>query len=294
MLDTTRDARKTFRWFILAFLLSMVVLVSGAGIFFFEGLDHRGSLAHSSWRSGAMFILTLALLLAAATSAIAFALYQRAQRRHIEGQLSDVRRGIRERDTTLKLLHLLNQRSSTHELIQGIAELIREWMGCDAVGVRLHEGEDYPYAETSGLSPEFVRKERYLCERDSQGRLKCDCDGNPVLDCMCGTVLRGATDPARPFFTAKGSFWTNCTTELLAATTEEDRQGRTRNTCNTEGYESAALIPLRCGGETLGLLQINDRARNRFTPEHISFLEGAADSIAISLAQRQAQAELKE
>ena len=58
-----------------------------------------------------------------------------------------------------------------------------------------------------------------------------------------------------------GSFWTNCTTELLATTTEAERQARTRNRCNGEGYESVALIPLRRRRPTLGLLQLNDHAR---------------------------------
>ena len=65
------------------------------------------------------------------------------------------------------------------------------------------------------------------------------------FECMCGNVICGRFDPSKPFFTARGSFWTNCTTELLASTTEADRQARTRNRCNGEGYESVALIALR-------------------------------------------------
>ncbi len=109
---------------------------------------------------------------------------------------------------------------------------------------------------------------------------------------MCGNVLCGRFNPALPFFTPKGSFWSNCTSELLASTSEADRQARTRNRCNGEGYESVALIALRHGGETLGLLQLNDRAKGRFTPETIGFLEHAADQIAMALAQRQSQASL--
>ena len=60
-------------------------------------------------------------------------------------------------------------------------------------------------------------------------------------------MICGRFDPSKPFFTARGSFWTNCTTELLASTTEADRQARTRNRCNGEGYESVALIALVCG-----------------------------------------------
>jgi PAS domain S-box-containing protein len=201
-------------------------------------------------------------------------------------------RGQRERETTLTLLRLLNDRNHTRELIRNLTGFLQKWSGCEAVGIRLREGDDFPYFETRGFAAEFVEAENYLCQHDLNGQLLRDGWGNPLLACMCGNILRGRFDPALPFYTAHGSFWTNCTTELLANTTEAERQGRTRNRCNSTGYESVALIPLRHGDQVLGLLQLNDRARGRFTPELISFLEYAADQIAIALAQRQAQAAL--
>ncbi|MFH1743086.1 MAG: PAS domain S-box protein, partial [bacterium] len=91
-----------------------------------------------------------------------------------------------------------------------------------------------------------------------------------------------------PFFTEKGSFWTNGTTELLASTSEQDRQGRTRNRCNGEGYESVALIPLRFNAEIIGLLQLNDKRKDMFTPDMIGFYEKIGASIAVALARKQA------
>ena len=199
-----------------------------------------------------------------------------------------------EQETTLALLRLLNNRNQTQELIQHVTRLLQEWTGCEAVGVRLCQGEDFPYFETRGFPPEFVRAENSLCAFDQEGQLLRDRHGDPVLECMCGNVIRGRFDPALPFFTAKGSFWTNSMTELLAGTSESDRQARTRNRCHGEGYESVALIPLRSGPETIGLLQLNDHGRGRFTPDLIAFLEKTADQLAIALAQRRAQAALQE
>ncbi len=97
-----------------------------------------------------------------------------------------------------------------------------------------------------------------------------------------------------PFFTKHGSFWTNSTSELLASTSESDRQARTRNRCNGEGYESVALIPLRSQGETLGLIQLNDSRKGIFTAESIALFERLCDSVALALAQRQAQETIKQ
>ncbi|MCU0574752.1 MAG: PAS domain S-box protein, partial [Syntrophobacteraceae bacterium] len=208
--------------------------------------------------------------------------------------VSETMRHQRERETTIKLLRLLNNSDDLHGMIRNLTIFLREWSGCEAVGVRLREEDDFPYFETRGFSPEFVLAERYLCARDPFGNTVRDDQGNPILDCMCGNILLGRFNPDLPFFTPRGSFWTNSTTDLLASTSEEDRQARTRNRCHGEGYESVALIPLRCGQDTLGLLQMNDGPRNRFTVGLIAFLENAADQIALALAERQAQARLEE
>ncbi len=199
-----------------------------------------------------------------------------------------------ERETTLTLLRLLNDPNNTHELIRSLTGFLQQWTGCAAVGVRLRDGDDFPYFETRGFPPEFVEGENRLCLRDAAGEAVRDSAGNPVLECMCGNVLCGRFNPALPFFTPKGSFWINSTSELLAGTSEADRQARTRNRCNGEGYQSVALVALRHGGETIGLLQLNDRAQGRFTPQTIAFLERVADQIAMALAQRQSQAALRE
>jgi two-component sensor histidine kinase len=111
---------------------------------------------------------------------------------------------------------------------------------------------------------------------------------------MCGNILCGRFDPAQPFFTSHGSFWSNNTSQLLSTTTEADRQARTRNRCHGEGYESVALLPLRAGAETLGLVQLNDQRPGRFTPELISQLERLADQVAITLAKQQAEEALRD
>ena len=217
-------------------------------------------------------------------------------RQVLQGFFRDVTAQLRydhERETTLKLLRLLNDHNHTHELIRSLTAFLQEWTGCEAVGVRLKDRDDFPYFETRGFPADFVRRENSLCTRDEAGQLQRDAQGYPILECMCGNILNGRFDPGKPFFTARGSFWTNGTTELLATSSDADRQARTRNRCNGEGYESVALFALRYGGQTFGLVQINDRAKGKFTLEMVDFLEKMADQIAMALAQRQTQAALR-
>jgi diguanylate cyclase (GGDEF)-like protein/PAS domain S-box-containing protein len=211
-----------------------------------------------------------------------------AQVRHARKQMEE------ERDITVQLLRLLSEKNDEHELMRQVTNLLHTWSGCEAIGIRLQNGDDFPYFETSGFPARFVKLESSLCAKDAAGNLLRDRQGNPVLECMCGNVLCSRTDPGKPFFTAHGSFWSNCTTQLLATTTDEDRQAHTRNRCNGAGYESVALIPLRAAGITYGLVQLNDFREGRFTPERIALFERLADTIASGLAERLAQKTLQE
>lgn len=205
-----------------------------------------------------------------------------------------IEQAAKEREVTINLLKLLNSSNDLHGLIKELTTFLHNWSGCEAVGIRLKKGEDFPYFETSGFPPQFVQLENSLCTYNLQGQLARDEAGNPVLDCMCGNIIQGRFDPSKPFFTEHGSFWSNCTTELLASTTEADRQARTRNRCNGMGYESVALIPLKTTDETFGLIQFNDKRKDVFTMEMIDLLERLGDSIAIALSQRKTARELQE
>ena len=192
-----------------------------------------------------------------------------------------------EQEITLRLLRQLHRYHSVPDLASGVTSLLKEWSGCEAVGIRIQQGEDYPYYETRGFPEEHIRMENSLCKVNAQGEVLRDFQGNPVLECMCGSVIRGYFDSSLPFYTERGSFWTNSTTNLLASPSDEDRLPRTRNRCHGEGYESVALIPLRYGGRTLGLLQFNDSRRDQFTEVWIHLLERLAENLALGFVQRQ-------
>jgi hypothetical protein len=192
------------------------------------------------------------------------------------------------------ILALSSSDKPQEELIIEIVMLVKKASEMEAVGVRLADGLDYPYYFTNGFDADFVRKEMHLCARDDIGEIIRDSEGNPMLECMCGNIIYGRVDPSLPFFSKGGSFWSNCTTELLATTTEKERQTRTRNRCNGEGYESVALIPIKTDRKIYGLLQLNDRRKGMFTSGDILFYEGIAATIGIVFCAVQANRALAE
>lgn len=159
-------------------------------------------------------------------------------------------------------LQLVNEGKSKADLVRASIKFFQEKSGCEAVGIRLREA-------------------------DSQY------SGHPIMERARRSVIQGRFEPSNPSFSPKGSFWTNSMTELLAVSTETDRQVRTRCQCNGEGYESVALIALRAGDECLGLLQINDRQKDRFSSGTVAFWERLAGRLAVALARFEKEENLR-
>ncbi len=195
---------------------------------------------------------------------------------------------------TADVLRLLNRSGDLTDLMEDLVALIKNTLDIEAVGLRLRDGEDYPYLVQNGFPGAFVKLENFLCAKDAAGAKIRDAAGKPILVCTCGLVIAGRADPKLPFFTPGGSFWTNASPDLLKLTRQEDPRLHPRNNCIHAGFVSIALIPLRAGAEIIGLLQLNDRRPDRFTLEQIQFLERLADSISIALDRAQGAVALRE
>ena len=194
---------------------------------------------------------------------------------------------------TIDVLRLLNEESDSTRLVGGLLVLFKDATGADAVGLRIKDGEGFPYYEQAGFSQAFVEAENSLCARSGDGSILRDDQGRPELAGACGVVLQGRTDPEIPCFTAKGSFWSNRTSDLLQFAPQDDLGTGACNFCIREGYQSVALIPLRSGDQITGLLQLNACAEGHFTLDQIELYEGLAAGIGVALKQRQAEEALR-
>ncbi len=204
-----------------------------------------------------------------------------------------VRRLEKKREWERQLLGICHQAPDLRTLMESLTLFFQTLTGCEAVGIRLRHDGDYPYYQAVGFPAAFIKAENSLCSRDERGSIIIDYTGNPALDCMCGNVIRGRFDASLPFFTARGSFWTNSTTQLLASTSPEERQSNTRNRCNGVGYESVALIPIKDRKTTYGLFQFNDRRPNRFTTDRIEQYEQLISYVSLTLAKHLADHDLR-
>lgn len=168
--------------------------------------------------------------------------------------------------------------------LQYVIRRIREISGIEAVSIRLHDNGEYPYYVYDGFPEEFIKKENELCIKDEQNNRILLPDGKHyLLKCMCGNVIRGRYDDSLDYFTERGTFFSNNNTHLLNSLTEEKLQNNTRNYCNSCGYESVALIPIKTKEENIGLIQLNDKRQGMITDTLLQFCEKLGEVIGMAV-----------
>ena len=188
-----------------------------------------------------------------------------------------------------EVLQILNDPGSIEDSIQRVLNILKMRTGLDAVGIRLQDGNDFPYFVQKGFSQDFYLHEDSLLERTADGGVCRDQNGNVRLECTCGLVISGKTDSINPFFTLGGSFWTNNSFPILDIPPSEDLRIHPRNRCIRYGYASFALIPIRKKERIVGLLQFNDKRQGCFTLDVIEILEGIASHLGSALMRKQSE-----
>ena len=187
------------------------------------------------------------------------------------------------------VLKILNDAGTLQDSMRRIVAVLKERTGFDAVGIRLQDGEDFPYFVSDGFSKDFLRTENSLFDRDADGGVCRDSSGRPSLECTCGLVIAGKTETDNHLFTPGGSFWTNDSPVLLGIPLEEDPRLNPRNKCIHSGYVSVALVPVRSRDRIVGMIQLNDRRGGCFTAERVALLENLAAHVGEALLRLRAE-----
>lgn len=196
---------------------------------------------------------------------------------------------------TNAVLGLLSGSQGASTALGSVLDLIRAFTGMEGVGLRLAHEAGLTYGASSGLPPEF------LCHGESPVRAapgKGDAEGAAAVlaagaSCVCERLIRGEISGQLPCCTAAGSFWTNSTSELLQSPLAPALGPGGLRHCHRFGYESVALIPLRSGERTVGLLQLNDRRPGRLSAALVDVLEKLAQAVGIAVAHQRADEALR-
>ncbi len=209
--------------------------------------------------------------------------------------ITERKRSEEEREATLELLRVCNRAGDLQELMRDLVRSFQQITGCETIGFRRKAGNSFPYYEISSPLKDFTLIENTLCTSDvAQKNGEQNSADLRMLACICGSIIRGSFDASKPFFTPHGSFWTNSLSELLADGCDTGWLAAKRVQCPLFRYESLVLIPIRSQGETLALIQFNDKRKELFTEEKILLLEKLVDYVAIAVAKRKNDEQLRE
>jgi signal transduction histidine kinase len=118
-------------------------------------------------------------------------------------------------------------------------------------------------------------------------------EDDPNLFRLCRDMIRDRADLTQPGFRKSGSYWLDSVKKTIPFL-KRDHKPSLRSLAAGEMHPSIALIPLRADKQNLGLLQLKSKRSHYFRPHEKEFYENLARTLAIALAHRDAQMDLRE
>lgn len=165
---------------------------------------------------------------------------------------------------TNRLLAELNNYLNLKDSLRTVLKHLREITDCEALGIRLYDGKNYPYYAYEGLEGVYVIKEPDLCFfKPTLQTIRFPNNKTWQVGCLCREVMEGKVDQDLPFFTARGSFWANNISSFLSSPNPN---------CLYYGYDSVALIPIKDDKNCIGLIKLLSN-RTYFNLELVHYLE---------------------
>jgi PAS domain S-box-containing protein len=170
-----------------------------------------------------------------------------------------------------QVLELLNMAENHEQAISDILFIIKSMTKIDEVNITLEKDETFNgmcyYSSLDESEPQQAQNSMW----------------HEIIDKISGLVTAMDVDSSLPFFTVRGAFWTN----QLAQDAAELFKSDIDQTILGEGYNAAAIIPLRTKNEMIGVLKLFGRGKNVFTYEDITFYERISASIGVTLSRHQ-------
>jgi len=193
-----------------------------------------------------------------------------------------------------EILHCANRGLPRTEFLHEVSELLLDFSGCDAIEVRLTDRDLHYRWEAARRPKSVVRFElAHWMRTEDGGVIPASPDGTD-LERLCAEVAAQRFDRSEAFFTNNGSFWTGDAWETMAYSANGSRHGQTEKLCVGGHYRSLAIIRFFVDALTIGLLHVKGERPDSFTEEEVEFYEGIAQTLGLAIADRRAEAALRE
>ena len=192
------------------------------------------------------------------------------------------------------ILRCANRHLGKLEFLREVSGILMEYCACDAIEVRLSE-HDLHYRWEATQRPQVgSRFERVCWAVGSDGQAIPASPTDSDLERLCRRVARQQFDPELPFFTSHGTFWTGDTWQPLAQKHGVRPGNDWGSLCVGGHYRSLVIARFVVDDQTVGLLHIKNEAPDCFSRSEVEFCEEVAQALGLAVADRRAQAALRE
>jgi PAS domain S-box-containing protein len=162
---------------------------------------------------------------------------------------------------TNSLLKLFARKTLRKTYLDSTVKIIRNWSGCEFVGVRIRDNErNIPYESHVDFDKDFLALENDL---------NLDHD-----NCVCirAILQRDVQQQERNFISAGGSFYCNDSQAFLNSLTDQQKK-EYRGNCIKHGFQSISVVPIRYRDEILGAIHIADFKKDMVLLPKVQFIE---------------------
>lgn len=193
--------------------------------------------------------------------------------------ITELKAAERRRDFTNALLKLFAEKSSRKEYLDSVLKVVRDWSGCQALGIRIVEADQrIPYGSFFGFSRDFLKLEENLSLQ--------------THDCLCIRAITGKFENQDSgIVTAAGSFRCDNGRNFVGRLPAQE-QDAYRGHCIKFGFTSLSVIPIKYRDQILGAIHLADSREAFFSPATVEFLESISPLIGEAIHRFNAEEEL--
>ena len=176
------------------------------------------------------------------------------------------------------------------EFWHAVSQVLLDFSGCDALEVRLSDGELHYAWEAAQRPATEERFELTRWMRSATGQILPARRDGADLEHICRRVADRDFDADLPFFTPFGSFWTEDTWERLPAHPARGEPAL----CIGGHYRSLMVTRFIDDQSSAGLLLLKCEAARLFDRAQVEFYEGIAPMLGLALTDWRAERALRE
>ncbi len=195
------------------------------------------------------------------------------------------------RNLSTRVLTLLNNKNVEKDIITRLVEMFKDFSSADGVGIRLRNGNSFPYSVAVNLPETAGTDKKTLCEPLVENTVSRDSKDMVKHSCICSAVIARNLDRKLSGVTEHGSFWTN---QRITEHPEISAVCANPDQCGLSACGSFALIPIVKEKVTIGLIQFNFKKTDRVSRDFVEFFESISQSIAIAIARIEDFAQLEQ